>query len=43
MKNQTSKIDIPRLIIKIVDKVVKEIKKAVINTEDKKHGKENPH
>ena len=43
MSKPTRKIDIPRLIIKIVDKVIREIKKAVINMEDKKHGKESPH
>lgn len=41
--NLKTKIDLPELIIKIVEKVVKEIKKAMLKSEDKKHGKESPH
>lgn len=42
MTNKTNtKIDLPRLIIRIADKVIHEIKKALLKPEDK-HEK-NPH
>ena len=39
---KTKNIDLPRLIIKIVDKVFKEVKKVILIEEDKKNA-EDPH